>query len=549
MNIALVQINPVVGDFQGNRNKIISKIKEVRENLADVVVFPELAITGYPPEDLLLRRHFIEDAEAEILKIKRHTDGITVIIGGISAGSKGGVYNSAFIFCDKVLAGVYNKIVLPNYGVFDEKRYFEGGDELYILDAGELKIGVSICEDIWGDALPCKMQAKEGADVIVNISASPFHAGKYRERLAMVKSFSEKNNVSVVYVNMVGGQDELVFDGGSFCFAKGGKFCGMAPFFEEGILFVELDKDGTSSCGRRKIKKLSEEEEIFNALVLGVRDYARKNGFNGVVLGLSGGIDSALVAVIAKEALGAEGVLTISMPSFYTSSGTKSDAERLANNLKTDFFEIPINDIFTAYIDTLKPYFKGTESGVAEENIQARIRGNILMAFSNKFGYLLLTTGNKSEMAVGYCTLYGDMAGGFAVLKDVSKTTVYKLANYYNKLKGRDVIPKSIIRRPPTAELRPNQKDSDSLPPYRILDKIITNYVECDKSIDYTASSVNNIEVVEKIVKMIDRNEYKRRQSPPGIKITPKAFGRDRRMPITNRYVNYVTGGKGRFDE
>jgi NAD+ synthase (glutamine-hydrolysing) len=571
LRLALGQINSTVGDFQGNAGKILKMIGQAREMGAELVAFPELALPGYPPEDLLLNSSFIK-ANAEALKrLARATRGITAIVGFVDMNED--IFNAAALLHDGELAGVYHKIYLPNYGVFDENRYFQSGKEILIFRLNGTVIGMNICEDIWYPGDPTRTQCLQGdAHVIVNISSSPYHAGKMHLRQRMLSTRAWDYSTIVAYVNLVGGQDELVFDGGSMVLDQGGELISAARAFEEDLLVVDLDLDevllnrlhdprrrkdklippaeGKLRCislpplkkrrrmslGHRIYKPLGRLEEIYRALILGTGDYVRKNGFKKVVLGLSGGIDSALTAAIAVDALGKDKVVGVGMPSMYSSRMSLEDARAFAENLEIEFHVIPIGEVVTAYLKTLKSSFAGRKPDVTEENLQARIRGNLLMALSNKFGWLVLTTGNKSEMGVGYCTLYGDMAGGFAVIKDVPKTLVYELAAHRNRLGSKPVIPLRVMEKPPSAELRPNQKDTDSLPPYEVLDPILQAYVEGDQSLETILAKGFRRKMVEEVIRKVDLNEYKRRQTPPGVKITPRAFGKDRRLPITNRY-------------
>jgi len=558
LRIALAQINTTVGDFNHNIKKITEYIMQARKMSVDVVVFPEMAVTGYPPEDLLYKKHFIQDNLAALHSIAGQTKNIAAVIGFVDADSKGNLFNAAAVFYNGKVSGIYHKAELPNYGVFDEKRYFVPGTNNSVFLLGKIKFGISICEDIWTKNGPCYAQARSGAKVLINISSSPYHAGKGKEREKMLKEQAVFNKAFVCYANLVGGQDELVFDGGSCIVDPKGKFLAAGKQFEEDLVVADLEVPAAVKVSKnakvknividkiysrpsrlpikgRITKKMGRIEEIYQALVLGTRDYVQKNGFKKVVIGLSGGIDSSLVAAVACDALGNKNVIGVTMPSKFTSRETRKDAHILADRLGMRVLEIPIGPIHTVYLQALHNEFKNTKPDTTEENIQARIRGNILMAFSNKFGWLVLTTGNKSEVAVGYCTLYGDMAGGFCVLKDVPKTVVYELSDFLNAREGRQVIPQSVIDRAPSAELRENQKDEDSLPPYKVLDPVLKEYVE----LDYSLSALNkkwSHPFLLKITEMIDKNEYKRRQAPPGIKLTPKAFGRDRRFPITNRY-------------
>ena len=554
VRIALAQINPTVGDLLGNRDKIIRFIKVSEEKGVDILIFPEMSLTGYPPEDLLLKPHFLNDCQAAMKNIAKYSNHV-LTFAGFPIIKNGCLYNAcAGIYQGKII-GVYSKQKLPNYGVFDERRYFDTGDKPFLIEYGETKLGVTICEDIWNEAGPAKDTASLGVDLLINLSASPYHLGKVRERKKLVRNFASKNKTAVAYCNQVGGQDELVFDGGSFICEKNGRFILEGPLFKEELLLTDLAFKKRVSSAKSYIKlepspkpkripispysvtALGKEEEVYEALILGIQDYVRKNGFTKVALGLSGGIDSALVSVLACDALGAENVTCISMPSPFSSSEALKDAKIITRNLGIKLITLPIENVYCSYIGMLKPAFRNKKTDVTEENIQARIRGNILMAFSNKFGWLILTTGNKSEVSVGYATLYGDMAGGFAVLKDVYKTLVYRLANFRNKKEGKEFIPASVIARAPTAELYIGQKDEDTLPPYPVLDKILQFYIEKDLGYDTILKKGFKREIVRDIIQRVDMNEYKRRQSPPGIKITPKAFGKDRRMPITNAYT------------
>jgi NAD+ synthase (glutamine-hydrolysing) len=576
LRVALAQINSTVGDLEGNAAKIIAAIERAREADADIVTFPELAICGYPPEDLLLKPGFLRDSRHAIDGIAQQSEGIALLIG-FPDSANGGVYNAAALISGGHLVNIYHKVELPNYGVFDEKRYFSPGSyECVPFEIGGVTMTVNICEDIWimGSAAEYCVR-KSNARVVLNISASPFHAGKLAIRREIITSFAERMGTFVCYNNLVGGQDELVFDGGSLIISPQGELIATAKRFEEDLLVTDIDTglryqdkpvaghppsdvqrivlrpitpQGRESIPATHAPEFGRLEEIYRALVLGTRDYVRKNGFEKVVMGLSGGIDSSLTAAIAVDALGESNVIGVTMPSQYTSSETRSDAELLAENLRIRLITVPVQPVFSAYLDSLQEPLGTGEPGIENENLQARIRGNILMALSNRFGWLVLTTGNKSETAVGYCTLYGDMAGGFAVIKDVPKTLVYELSKYRNRETDQEIIPASVLQRPPTAELRPDQKDEDSLPPYSILDPILQAYVEEDRSPDEIIASGFDSEMVRDIVRMVDRNEYKRRQAPPGVKITPKAFGRDRRLPITNSYFintmkQYVTNG------
>ena len=535
MRIGLAQINTTVGAIKDNADKIIGYIQKAQKRGAEIVVFPELALSGYPPEDLLLKEDFLDKCKLELKRIIKASKSIFTVVG-FPHYEKNCVFNAAALIYDGKLIDVYKKIILPNYGVFDERRYFCPGGTIPIIPFGKnMKIGISICEDIWHPVGPHTMAAKEGkAKVIINISASPYHKGKILERQKMLKKTALKNKIFICYANLTGGQDELVFDGGSLIFGPDGTLLARAKQFEEELLLADLDVMKPKYSIGRVHNLLKPLEEIYKALALGVKDYVGKNGFKKVVLGLSGGIDSALTAKICCDALGSENVVGVSMPSKFTSKETKKDASDLANTFGIKLITMPIKSIYSTYLADLKKEFKNKKSNIAEENLQARIRGNLLMALSNKFGWLVVSTGNKSEISVGYCTLYGDMVGGFAVLKDVPKTMVYELARYVNKMEQCECISQSIIKRPPTAELKKGQKDQDTLPPYNTLDKILDLYIEHDMSREDIIKSGFKKKTVNKIISMVDKNEYKRRQSPPGVKITPKAFGKDRRMPITS---------------
>jgi len=577
MRIALAQINPTVGDLEGNVSKIIDYLQRAKRVDADLIAFPELAVTGYPPEDLLLKSQFIDDNLQALKRIQESVSDITVIVGFVDR--KNSLYNAAALIHNKEIIDVYHKVYLPNYGVFDEYRYFQAGVRYPIYRIGDAWIGINICEDIWYPEGPARIQSLAGAEVILNINASPYHIGKGRLREEMLSTRAFDNSVTLAYLNTVGGQDELVFDGHSVILDQDGNVIIRGKQFEEDLIIADLNFEGIMMkrlhTPRRKQevmniekgtvekitvsrKKLSHKEkrllpappksgyrtfdvmeEIYSALTLGTSDYVKKNGFKGVVIGLSGGIDSSLVASIAADALNAQNVNGLFMPSPYTSKESREDAYGLADNLGIRVREVPIDTIMKSYRDVLKKDFSGKPPDVTEENLQARIRGNILMAFSNKFGWLVLTTGNKSEMSVGYATLYGDMAGGFAVIKDVPKTMVYQLCRWKNDHKGRIIIPERMFTKEPTAELRPGQRDTDTLPPYSVLDPILKAYIEEDRTFEEILSFGYDVEGSRKVIRMIDSSEYKRRQSPPGIKITQKAFGRDRRFPITNRYRGF----------
>jgi NAD+ synthase (glutamine-hydrolysing) len=575
LRIGLCQINTTVGDIEGNTKKILDYIAKGKKMGADLLVFPEMAVTGYPPEDLLLMPKFIDANLKAIQTIAKSTSSITAIVGFVN--KDGDIFNSAALLHNGKLLDAYSKIYLPNYGVFDEDRYFQVGKENFIFTLKSTPIGVSICEDLWYPGDPIRTQALYGgAELIVNISSSPYHTGKIGFREKMISTRASDNAAIVAYCNLVGGQDELVFDGGSMIFDQKGDLIIRGKQFEEDLVMADLNMEAVfrmrlhdprirrertseEERGLRKIalsnqirpnrrkpalprrdsKPLARLAEIYTALVLGTGDYIRKNGFKTVLIGLSGGIDSALTAAVAVDALGKKGVVGVTMPSQYSSKESMEDSELLAKNLGIRLLKIPITEIFQSYLKTLSPSFKGLKPDVTEENIQARIRGNILMALSNKFGWLVLTTGNKSEMSVGYCTLYGDMAGGYAVLKDVPKTLVYELTTFRNKKEGRDIIPRRVFTKPPSAELRPNQKDEDSLPPYPVLDPVLQAYVEEDKGLEEIAKMGFKESLIKDVINMVDRNEYKRRQSPPGVKITHRALGKDRRLPVTNKYRNF----------
>ena len=571
MRLALAQINPVVGDLEGNRELILERLSEARSNSADLVVFPELAVTGYPPEDLLLRPGFIRAAEESVEQIALETRGTTVLVGAPHFDRD--LYNACYVLSGGEVKAIYRKRFLPNYGVFDEDRYFAPGRDLVLLEHGKTLIGPTVCEDMWQPGPPATDLALAGAELLVNISASPFYVGRDREREEMFVTRARDNSCFVAFCNAVGGQDELIFDGHSVVIDDEGKVIARAPGFEEALLFADIEPQEVIGRRLRDVRRralareretippvdiihvgsrgpsqngskvtvevapfVDELEQMRGALELGLRDYVSKNGFREVVVGVSGGIDSAVTAALAAEALGPERVHCVSMPSRYSSEETRSDARRLAESLGCPFREIPIGTIVDGFGDALAGAFEGREPDLAEENIQARARGVLLMALSNKFGWMLVATGNKSELSVGYATLYGDMAGGFALLKDVYKTDVFRLARYLNERAGRELIPTSIIERAPSAELRDNQLDEDSLPPYPKLDEVLEQYVEHDRTLEELSADGFDRDVVERAVSMVDRAEYKRRQAPPGVKIHPKAFGRDRRTPITNRW-------------
>ncbi|OGF45987.1 MAG: NAD+ synthase [Candidatus Firestonebacteria bacterium RIFOXYC2_FULL_39_67] len=536
MRIAACQINTTVGDFAGNAAKIKEFIERSKAVKADIAIFPELTIPGYPPEDLLLKQKFIKDNIDTLKEISSFVKGISAVIGFVDKVGKE-LYNAAAVVTDGKVTGIYHKMNLPNYGVFDEKRYFKQGEKPFIADIKGVNIGLNICEDIWLEDGPVKTEASDGAEVIITINASPYHAGKVLEREKIIQKRAKDNGVYIVYANMVGGQDELVFDGYSMAVDKNGRILTHADGFKEELLIIDIPlgvKEEKPEVPEKISKILPLAEEVYTALTVGTRDYILKTGFKKVVIGLSGGIDSAIVAAIARDALGKENVTGVFMPTRFSSKESKEDAEDLAKNLGINFKIIPIEDIFKLYLDLLTPFFEGKKPDTTEENLQARIRGNIMMALSNKFNRIVLTTGNKSEMSTGYATLYGDMAGGFAVIKDVPKMLVYEISRYRNKISP--VIPENVLIKAPTAELRDNQKDSDSLPEYSELDPILKLYIEEDLDCKQISGKGFKPETVAKVARLVDLSEYKRRQSPPGIKITPKAFGRDRRMPISNKY-------------
>ena len=578
-------MNATVGDLHGNAERMLALVRQAREQQADLVAFPELALTGYPPEDLLFKRQFLLDARTQLQRLADTARGITVVVGvpelvdgePFHLGAalypdqmEGRIYNGAAVLHDGSVAAIYRKVLLPNHGVFDEERYFARGNECPVFEINGVQTGVNICEDIWYDTGPATVQRLAGAEVVVTINGSPYHQGRYAQRSAMLSRRASEHGCFIAYVNLIGGQDELVFDGQSLVFDPRGGLIARAPQFDESLLVVDVDADEVGSpdpegpLAKPNLDTIGEPRryflsapsdapsreplpssvaqelhpltEVYQALVTGTRDYVLKSGFRGAVIGLSGGIDSALTTAIAADALGPERVTTFFMPSQYTSGQSWDDSKALTDNLGVRLVSLPIRPIFDEFLSTLADEFAGKEPDTTEENLQARIRGNLLMAASNKFGWIVLTTGNKSEMATGYATLYGDMAGGFAVIKDVPKTLVQQLARHRNVMAGREVIPESIIVRPPTAELRPDQKDEDSLPPYDVLDPILQAYVEDDRSLDEMLAAGMPRDAVELTVRLVDRSEYKRRQAPPGVKITRRNFGRDRRLPIVNRY-------------
>ena len=569
MRLALAQINPVVGDLDGNRALIVDRIGEAAAAGADLVALPELAVTGYPPEDLLLRPGFVRAAARSLEQIAAATNGITALVG--VPLYDGDLYNACAICSDGRVQAVYRKRFLPNYGVFDEDRYFAPGRGLVLVEVGDSLVGVTVCEDMWQPGPPATDLALAGAELLVNISASPFHVGRDREREEMFRTRARDNACFVAFCNTVGGQDELIFDGHSLVLDDEGEVIARAPGFEEFLLVVDVEPNAVIGRRLRDVRRRAlarelpetpaatrvsagpareqsearggtvapfadELESMRQALVLGLFDYVRKNGFSEILVGVSGGIDSALTAALAVEALGADRVHCVSMPSRYSSEGTRTDAQRLAESLGCDFRELPIGPTVASFEAALAESFAGRERDLTEENLQARIRGTLLMALSNKFGWLLVATGNKSEMSVGYATLYGDMAGGFALLKDVFKTDVFRLSRHLNERAGRELIPVSIIERPPSAELREDQLDEDSLPPYADLDRVLEAYVEEDRSVEELTADGFAADVVARAVALVDRAEYKRRQAPPGVRLRSKAFGRDRRTPITNHW-------------
>ena len=568
MRLALAQMNTVVGDLDGNLERITARLEEAKDAGAELVLFPELATTGYPPEDLLLRPGFLKAAAKTLDAVAAKTKGIAALVGAPHLDRD--LFNACAVCVDGEVRAMYRKQFLPNYGVFDEDRYFQPGNELVLLRCGETLVGPTVCEDIWQPGPPATDLALAGAHVVANISASPFHLGKGAEREEMLATRARDNSCWIAFVNAVGAQDELIFDGHSLVLDEEGTIVARAPAFEEALLVVDVDSTTAVARRLRDARRralararrelpnphvieiptrerrdhvrptmaplLDELEQMRLALELGLRDYVEKNGFEEVVLGLSGGVDSALVAALAAEALGADHVVCVAMPSQFSSEGTQADAKKIAANLGARYLEVPIEPIAEVVNAALAPVFGDSEPGVAEENVQARVRGLLVMALSNKFGWLALATGNKSELSVGYATLYGDMAGGFALLKDVYKTDVFRLAKHMNERARRELIPLSVIERPPSAELRANQRDEDTLPPYAELDRVLQAYVELDSSREELTSDGFDKDVVDRAVGMIDRAEYKRRQAPPGVKLRPKAFGRDRRVPITNRW-------------
>ena len=562
LRVACAQINPKVGDIDGNTLLVAEAMAWAASEDADVVLLPELSLTGYPPEDLLLRDRFVAANLEALAKLAASSAGTAAVVGLVDRvvaenhqddSLPRNVANAAAVIADGEVKGIYHKVLLPNYGVFDEARYFVPGDRpATVWEIAGVPVGISVCEDIWSPSGPPGRQAAAGARILLNINGSPYHCGKGDERAGRLAAEAERSGVHVVYLNMVGGQDELVFDGDSMVFDGTGHLIYRAAQFEAELFTVDIEVPAghplvsavhvteASPTGRKtrrpaaSLPRMGDEEEVYAALVTGLRDYVRKNGFSEVVIGLSGGIDSALTCAIAVDALGPEAVWGVTMPARYSSEGSLHDSEVLARRLGCRFDVVPIDPIFSSYLEALTPAFAGTPAGVAEENLQARIRGAVLMALSNKYGGMVVATGNKSEMAVGYATLYGDMAGGYAVLKDVFKTLVYRLAEWRNR--DSEVIPRSIIDKAPSAELRPDQKDSDSLPDYEVLDEVLRRYVELDMSVAEIVDEGIDPGVVTRVARMVDHNEYKRRQAAPGVRITRKAFGKDRRLPITNGF-------------
>ena len=561
LRIALCQVDAIVGDLDGNVERVLAAISSAEALGADIAILPELVLTGYPPEDLLLKPSFIQANRRALDEVAKQTTACAAVVGFIDGESP--LYNAAAVCAGGKIHGIWHKELLPNYGVFDERRWFEPGvgDTPLFSIAGHL-VAVTICEDAWSKEGPVGRLCAAGADVVASLNASPYRTGVLAQREEMLRDRVRESGRPIVYVNLVGGQDELVFDGGSMVIGADGSLLVAAPQFEERVLLFDLalrtrvdNSDATlpvvvvtEGNGAKPALEvppvravLSRAEEVYGALVIGTRDYVEKNGFSDVVIGLSGGIDSALVAAIATDALGAERVHTVAMPSRFSSQGSLDDAALLATNLGVDHRVIQIESLHQGFLDLLSPHFDGRAPDLTEENLQARIRGTILMGLSNKFGWLVLTTGNKSEMAVGYATLYGDMAGGFAVIKDVPKTLVFEICEARDRIAGYDLIPRTILDKPPSAELRPDQKDEDSLPPYATLDPILEGYVEQDKSLGDLVRAGFDEAVVRRVMGLVDRAEYKRRQAPPGVKVTTRAFGKDRRMPITNGFSALAT--------
>lgn len=562
IRIALAQLNLPVGDIAGNAARVTAEAERAERSGAQIVAFPELAITGYPPEDLVLKRSFIE-ANVSAMERVASTSGSALVVFGFIDRGQDCLFNAAAVCQGGRVLAVYRKHLLPNFGVFDERRYFAPGRGHFLFDTGEGVVGVCICEDAWSETGPVARQGDAGAQLVININASPFHKDKIGQRLELLADRARRAKASLAYVNMVGGQDELVFDGGSLAVDADGLLLARFPQFEEHISMIDVPLGDTGSTRHPSVRRLAVKlpvpsgspvstlapdppgtEEVYRALTLALSDYARKNGFEKVVIGLSGGVDSTLTAAIAVDALGPDAVTGVAMPSDFSTSHSLEDAKTLAGNLGIEMLEIPIKRPYHAYLQALEESFGPAETGLAEENLQARIRGTILMAISNRYGHLLVATGNKSEMACGYATLYGDMAGGFALLKDVFKTEVYELCHYRNSISS--VIPESVITKPPSAELRPDQKDSDSLPPYDVLDPILEAYIEWDLGVAEVEEMGFERSIVEKVIALVDRAEYKRRQAPPGPKVTTKAFGRDRRLPISSWWTE---GSPGRLPE
>ncbi len=567
IRLALAQVNPSVGDLAGNAALIRRSLAKAERAGADIAVFPELAVTGYPPEDLVHKPSFVEENLRQ-LKGLAASVGETAVVAGFVDRTDHGIHNAAAMLWRGAIQGVYHKVFLPNYGVFDEIRYFTPGDRYPVFVVNGVTVGLSVCEDAWIGDGPVRTLASLGAEVVVNINASPYHMNKSFERQVLFRQRARENKIFFVYLQTVGGQDELVFDGDSLVYDPTGRLLARGAQFAEDLILIDLgptQKPARPSrraevirlgaAAKRPVQRppvpartrraMDPIEEVYSALLLGTRDYCRKNGFASCVVGMSGGIDSSLTAVVAADAVGAENVLGVAMPSPYSSPESLEDAKELATNLGIDFVVIPIEGIYESFLSTLAEPFRGREPDVTEENLQSRIRGTVLMALSNKFGHLVLATGNKSELATGYSTLYGDMAGGFAVLKDVPKTLVYELAGWRNA-SGPTAIPERVFTKPPTAELRPGQLDTDALPPYELLDPILHAYVEEDRPVEAIIKMGFEARVVRRVVEMVDRAEYKRRQAPPGVKITTRAFGKDRRLPITNHFRERSrTGGRG----
>ncbi|BBE31878.1 putative glutamine-dependent NAD(+) synthetase [Tepiditoga spiralis] len=575
VRIAISQINQIVGNYEENYKKIITSIEEAHNNKSDIIIFPELTLNGYPPEDLILKTQYLKKSKLYINKIIEYSKNKNILIAFGAVDWDVETYNSAFIVYNGQLISKYKKMFLPNYSVFDEKRYFIAGNTPTMIEFNDIKIGITICEDIWVPNGPALALAQNGANIILNLSASPFFKGKQSSKLEMLKTRASELSCWIAYCNLIGGQDEVVFDGGSAILNPYGEIMQQAPLFEETILYYDVDPYETTRANLRegkrkhynnsvynniKIKSINHEvckkekldqknenlpdiyTQMYMAIKCGIKDYVKKNGFSKVVLGLSGGMDSAIVASIAVDALGKDNVFGIMMPSQYSSEGSIDDSKALAENLGIKTTIVPIKDIFDSFMEKLNKDFEGTEFNTTEENIQARIRGVINMAFSNKFGYMVLATGNKSESAVGYSTLYGDMAGGFSPIKDLYKTEVYKVAEKYNELHKSEIIPKNIFTKAPSAELRPDQKDQDSLPDYDTLDAILFRYIDREMSFDEIVEDNYDKNLVKFVIRLVDLNEYKRRQAAPGIKLTERSFGKDRRMPITNGYKVWKEG-------